>query len=181
LAHGTKAALVHIQSDEYGGGLEGEMHSSLFATTMQALGLDSTYGAYLDLLPGTTLATGNLVTMFGLHRRLRGALVGHLAVFEMTSVVPMARYSQALRRLGVGPTARRFYDVHVEADARHEVIALNDLAVSLARQEPAVAGDILFGAGALMNVENRFANHLLSAWQTGRSSLRADRAFASTA
>ena len=181
LADATKAALVLIQSDEYGGGVEAAMHSSLFAVTMRALGLDSTYGAYLDVLPGTTLATGNLVTMFGLHRRLRAACVGHLAVFEMTSVVSMARYSKALRRLGVGPTARRFYDVHVEADARHEVVALHDLAASLARQEPALTGDILFGARALMAVENRFADHLLSAWKAGHSSLLTDTALASTA
>ena len=56
---------------------------------MRALGLDPTYGAYLDALPGTTLATVNLITLFGLHRRWRGALVGNLAVYEMTSVVPM--------------------------------------------------------------------------------------------
>jgi hypothetical protein len=33
--------------------------------------------------------------MFGL-RRWRTALVGHLAVFEMTSVEPMERYRRAL-------------------------------------------------------------------------------------
>ncbi|HEX9969660.1 MAG TPA: iron-containing redox enzyme family protein, partial [Acidimicrobiales bacterium] len=86
-----KAALVAIQADEYGGGDEPSMHSTLFADTMAALGLDTRYGAYLDAVPGETLATVNLVTMFGLHRRWRGALVGHLALFEMTSRGPMAR------------------------------------------------------------------------------------------
>ena len=181
LAYGPKAALVLIQSDEYGGGVEERMHSSLFAATMQAVGLNPTYGAYVDRLPGVTLATGNLVTMFGLHRRLRGALVGHLAVFEMTSVIPMERYSQALLRLGVAPAARRFYDVHVEADAHHELVALHDLAVSLARQEPQLANDILFGAHALMDVEARFAEHVLSAWHAGRCSLLDNPALASTA
>ncbi|HKY74749.1 MAG TPA: iron-containing redox enzyme family protein, partial [Acidimicrobiia bacterium] len=119
----SKAALIEIQSDEYGGGTVGASHADLFGDTMAALGLDPTYGAYLDRLPGTTLATTNLVSFFGLQRRWRGALVGHLAVFEMTSVEPMGRYSRTLQRLGIPATARRFYDVHVEADARHEVIA----------------------------------------------------------
>ena len=35
-----------------------------------ALGLDPSYGAYLDLIPGVTLATVNLMSLFGLHRRL---------------------------------------------------------------------------------------------------------------
>ena len=172
LAGATKAALVHLQVDEYGEGDMARMHSTLFAETMDALGLDSTYGGYLDLLPGVTLATSNLVTMFGLRRRLRGALVGHLAVFESTSALPMARYSRALRRLGVGRTARRFYDVHLEADVEHEVIALNELAAGLAADEPVLVPDIIFGASALMAVEARFAQHLLDSWGDGRSSLR---------
>ena len=32
---------------------------------MRAFDLDPNYGAYLDLLPATTLATDNLVTLFG--------------------------------------------------------------------------------------------------------------------
>ena len=99
----AKAAMVMIQSDEYGGGVATEMHSSLFADSLSALGLDPTYGAYLDRLPAVTLATTNLISMLGLHRRLRGALVGHLASFEMNSVGPMARYSAWLESLGVPP------------------------------------------------------------------------------
>ena len=173
LAGGPKAALIDIQLDEYGRGEEEAMHASLFADTMAALGLDTAYGAYLDLLPGSTLATVNLVSMFGLHRRWRGALAGHLAVFESTSVGPMARYGRALARLGVSSRARRFYDVHVEADAEHQHIACSSLAGALAAAEPALADDIVFGARALMLVEQRFARHLLGSWAAGHSSLRA--------
>ena len=166
-----KAAMIEIQFDEYGGGVSSQMHSQLFADTMAALDLDNTYGAYLDLIPARTLATVNLISLFGLHRRLRGELVGHLAVFEMTSVVPMGRYSEALRRHGIGQAGRRFYDVHVEADARHQVIAATSLAGALAADEPALAPAILAGARMLMAVEERFARHLLDSWAAGRSSL----------
>ena len=166
-----KAALVHIQSDEYGNGLEPAMHSSLFAATMRALDLDDRYGAYLDRLPARTLATVNLVTHFGLHRRWRGALVGHLAAFEMTSIVPMGRYSRALARMGIASPARRFYDAHVEADAEHEIVAARRLAGGLARDRPELSADILFGAAALLAVEARFARAVLAAWDAGASSL----------
>jgi hypothetical protein len=169
----AKAAMVEIQADEYGGGREAAMHCSLFAATMEALGLDARYGAYLDVIPGVTLATTNLISLLGLHRRLRGALVGHLAVFEMTSVVPMGRYSDGLRRLGVGEEGTRFYDVHVVADAVHQEVALHRLAGGLAAAEPALAGDILFGARAVTAVEGRFARHLLDSWAAGRTSLLA--------
>ncbi len=170
-SHGPKAAFVEIQFDEYGEGIEASMHSSLFAATMEALGLDATYGAYLPLLPGTTLATTNLISRFGLHRRWRGALVGHLAIFEATSVVPMTRYRDALRRLGLDREAQRFYEVHVDIDAHHEVVALGSLAGGLAYAEPELAADIAFGARAVMLVEEHFARHLLDAWAAGRTSL----------
>jgi hypothetical protein len=167
----AKAALVAIQFDEYGLGEQDAMHNELFGCTMRELGLDATYGAYIDVLPGATLATVNLVTMFGLHRRLRGALVGHLAVFEMTSVVPMQRYSDALRRLGVGGSARRFYDEHVIADESHQVIALQQMVAGLVDEQPALAVDVVFGAAAVLFVEANFADKLLGSWQRGYSSL----------
>jgi hypothetical protein len=177
----AKAALVEIQADEYGGGVEAEMHASLFADVMVALGLDPTYGAYLDRLPGPTLATVNLVSLFGLHRRWRGALVGHLAVFEMTSVGPMGRYAALCDRLGLPDEARRFYDVHVVADAVHEVVASRDLAGGFVAAEPDRAADVSFGARALMAVEERFARSMLDAWSAGRSSLLAEGAPAAAA
>ena len=167
----SKAALVALQADEYGNGVAAKMHSSLFGDTMIALGLDATYGAYLDALPGTTLATTNLISMLGLHRRLRGALVGHLALFEMTSVVPMGRYSSWLARLGIGPSGRRFYDVHVEADAVHQLIAATDLAGGLVEAAPELADEVRFGARALTVVESRFTEALLGAWAAGSSAL----------
>jgi hypothetical protein len=169
---GAKSAFVEIQADEYGGGRPGESHAELFATTMRALGLDDTYGAHLDQLPGVTLATCNLVSLFGLHRRLRGALIGHLAVFEMTSVTPMARYATALRRHGLGADAARFYDVHVTADAHHQELAAGPMAQGFGVNEPDLLPDVQFGARALVAVEGRLASHLLASWRAGRTSLR---------
>jgi Iron-containing redox enzyme len=171
LAGRAKEALVEVQADEYGGGRPGRMHASLFAASMRAVGLDDAYGAYLDMVPGTTLATVNLMSLLGLHRRLRGGIVGHLAVFEMTSPEPNRRYANGLRRLGFGPEATEFFDEHVEADAVHEAVAAHDLAQGLALAEPGLVADILFGAAALLHLEARFAGHLLGRWAAGESSL----------
>ncbi len=172
LSGAPKAALVEVQADEYGGGRADRIHAELFAQSMEALGLDSRYGAYLDHIPGVTLATVNLMSLLGLQRRLRGAIVGHLALFEMTSSVPNRRYGDALRRLGYGEAATAFFDEHVEADSVHENIAAVDLAGGLVRQQPELAGDLIFGARALSELDARWAAHLLGSWQAGRSSLR---------
>jgi hypothetical protein len=170
LAGAAKTALMEIQYDEYGSGDPAWMHSELFRTTMIAAGLDGSYGAYLDRLPGPTLATVNVITLFGLHRRWRGALVGHLAAFEMTSSLPNHAYAQGFRRLGFDDGAARFFDEHVEADSVHEVLAC-DLATHLAAHEPELASDVVFGAAAMAMLEERFAEGLLRAWRAGHSML----------
>jgi hypothetical protein len=167
-----KAAMVEIQADEYGGGRADAIHAELFAKAMDAVGLDSTYGAYLDQIPSVTLATVNLMSLFGLHRRLRGAIVGHLALFEMTSSVPNRRYAAGLRRLGYGEDACLFFDVHVVADAVHESVAAVDLAGGLARQDARLGADVLWGARALLAVDGRWARHMLESWAGNGSSLR---------
>jgi hypothetical protein len=174
----AKAALVEIQADEYGSGELRRMHSELFRRTLRGLGLDDTYGCYVDAVPAVTLAVSNLMSLFGLHRELRGALAGHLAAFEMTSSVPNRRYSQGLRRLGGDEAARRFYDEHVTADALHEQLAAHDLCAGLVADEPELTDDVLFGAAACLYLDARFARHLLDCWADGRSSLRDDRLLA---
>ncbi|HEX8156252.1 MAG TPA: iron-containing redox enzyme family protein [Solirubrobacteraceae bacterium] len=171
--HGPpKAALVQIQADEYGNGRAECIHAELFADAMDELGLDARYGAYIDHLPGVTLATVNLMSLFGLHRRWRGAIVGHLALFEMESSIPNRRYATGLRRLGCAERATAFFDEHVQADAIHEQIAAVDLAGGLARQQPQLTGDILWGAATLVELDARLARHILGAWENEASSLR---------
>lgn len=170
--HGpAKAALVEVQADEYGGGRPGRVHATLFAKAMRALDLDATYGAHVDRIPAVTLATVNLMSLFGLHRRLRGAIVGHLAGFETTSPIPNGRYAKGLRRLGAGDDALDFFEEHVEADSVHENIAVYDMAQQLAVSEPEVAGDILFGTRCLLHLDGRFADHVLGSWDRGTTSL----------
>ena len=168
----SKAALVEIQSDEYGAGRPAQMHSAIFATTMRAFGLDATYGRYADDVPAITFASLNVMSMFGLNRRLLGAIVGHLAAFEMTSSIPNGMYANGFRRLGYGTDVTAYFDEHVAADAVHEQIAAHDLAGALAEDHPRLLGDIIFGAAACLAVDGWAGDHILQAWTDGRSSLR---------
>jgi hypothetical protein len=168
----AKVALLEIQFDEYGDGDPAAMHSELFRAVLEEMELDGTYGAYVDVVPGITLAMSNVMSMFGLHRALRGALVGHLAAYEMTSSEPCRRYAKGLRRLGASDAACAFYDVHVTADALHEQLAAHDLCGGLAEAEPELTEDIIFGAAVCLAIDARFARHLLDSWAAGQSSLR---------
>lgn len=171
----AKTALLEIQLDEYGHHEPSEAHAELFRGTLAALGLDPDDGDVIDLLPAATLRTNTVLNSFTRSRRLLGACLGHLAVFEMTSVEPMARYASACRRLlngGRATQAARFFDVHVAADGLHERIALERLVGGFAAQYPEEASELLFGAAALMKVEGDLTSQLLTSWNDGRSSLR---------
>jgi hypothetical protein len=167
----AKVAMIEIQFDEYGSGKPDRQHALLFAKTMEALGLDSRYGAYLDATPGCTLAAVNLMAMCALQRRLRAAIVGHLAVLEMDSTQPNRRYGNGLRRLGFGDAATDFFDEHVEADAVHEALAAHDLAAALAKDDPALTADIVFGAKAMLLLDEVQARFVSERWEAGESSL----------
>lgn len=176
LAGAAKAALVEIQYDEYGAGSGSRMHSELFRGAMRGLSLDDSYGAYMDRIPGATLSLSNIISLFGLHRRWRGALAGHLAAFEMTSSEPNRRYAAGFRRVGGVDAAAFFYDEHVAADAVHEQIAAHDLCGRLAADDPSLTDDILLGAAVGLALDEMFAESLLEAWVSGRTSLRAPAA-----
>jgi heme oxygenase-like protein len=108
-----------------------------------------------------------------LHRRLRGALVGHFTAAEITTPPSAARMDRALGRLGAPETCRLFFTEHIEADAVHEQVMRRDVIGGLLDAEPDLAADVVFGVQATNLVEDRFADHVLGAWRDNRSSLRA--------
>ncbi|MEU0409616.1 iron-containing redox enzyme family protein [Streptomyces griseorubiginosus] len=168
----AKAGMAAVEFDEFGGGRPDRVHARLFADLMTDLGLETTYGHYLDAACAEMLATVNLMSLLGLHRSLRGALVGHFAAVEITSSPGSRRLADAMRRTGAGPAAEHFYDEHVEADAVHEQVVRHDVIGGLLAEEPHLAPDVAFGIDATGYVEDRLADRLLEDWHAGRSSLR---------
>lgn len=168
----AKAAMVAVEFDEFGAGREEDIHARLYADLMTDLSLETAYGHYLDAAPADVLATVNLMSLFGLHRSLRGALVGHFAAVEVTSSPGSRRLAAALKRVGAGPAAQRFYDEHVEADAVHEQVVRRDVIGGLLADEPHLESDIAFGIEATGLLEDHLAARLLAAWRSNSTALR---------
>ena len=139
---------------------------------MTAADLDSTYLGYLDAVPAEALAVVNLMSLFGLHRWLRGAAVGHFAATEITSPPGSRRMVQALQRMDAPPACVAFYSEHVEADAVHEQVVRLDVVGDLVAREPKLDRDVVFGIRAHAVVENRLADNIMAAWKQDQSSLR---------
>lgn len=171
--HGrAKAAMAAVEYDEFGGGRAERIHAQLFADLMADLGLQTAYGRYLDAASAEMLAVVTMMSMLGLHRSLRGALVGHFAAVEITSSPASRRLAQAMARLGAGAAAEFFYTEHVTADAVHEQVVRREVIGGLLEEEPGLDRDIAFGIDATMLLEDRFQGALLTAWRHGRTSLR---------
>ncbi|MFJ3705259.1 MULTISPECIES: iron-containing redox enzyme family protein [Streptomyces] len=161
----AKAGMAAIEYDEFGAGRADRVHARLFAGLMTDLGLDTAYGHYLDQGCAPMLALVNVMSLFGLHRRLRGALVGHFAAVEITSSPGSRRLANAMKRTGAGPAAEFFYTEHVEADAVHEQVVRRDVIGGLLEDEPAMATDIAFGITATSYLEDRLGDRLLADWK----------------
>ncbi|MFE0678335.1 iron-containing redox enzyme family protein [Streptomyces sp. NPDC058867] len=168
----AKAGMVAVEYDEFGAGRAEEIHARLYADLLDDLGLSSAYGAHLDAAPAEMLAIVTMMSLFGLHRAHRGALVGHFAAVEVTSSPASARMADALRRCGAGRAAQRFYDEHVEADAVHEQLVRHEVVAGLLTDEPHLEDDIVFGIRATGLLEDRLTALLLGSWENGRSVLR---------
>lgn len=169
----AKTALAELQNDEFGSGRPERLHSRLFAEALAAADLDPSYGAYVDQVSDHTLAVNNAMSFFGLNRRLRGAAMGHLAAFEMTSSVPCRRYLQGARRLELGSAVERYFDEHVEADAVHEHLALRGICVPLVEGDPSLGPDVLLGAATCILLDAIAGDEMVTAWRGGRSTLAA--------
>jgi hypothetical protein len=168
----AKAALVAVEYDEFGGGRAERVHAQLFADLMRGMGLDHRYGRYVDIAPASMLAVVNLMSLAGLHRSLRGVLVGHFAAAEITTPPTARRMTDALTRLGADPVCVEFYTEHVEADAVHEQVMRHDVVADLLDREPDLEPDVVLGVDATVLLEDRYAEDVLGAWRRGRSASR---------
>ncbi|SNS37033.1 iron-containing redox enzyme family protein [Rhodococcoides kyotonense] len=160
----AKASFVAVEYDEYGAGKGNRLHQQLFADAMRAADMDTAYLAYIDTSAAEMLAVVNVMSLFGLHRSLRGAAVGHFAATEITSSPGAARLVDGMKRLGAPEPCVHFYAEHVEADAVHEQILRHDVVGTLIAAEPELEKDVVFGMRALDFVEERFADAMIRRW-----------------
>jgi Iron-containing redox enzyme len=165
----AKASLVAAEFDDYGAGHASKMSQRLFAELLAAAQLDDGYLAYLDAVPAQSLAVVNLMSMFGLHRELRAAAVGHFAAAEITSRSITQRLADALAEIGAPESCMRFYRNRVELAKQDGAAAA--VVEELLRDDPELNDDVVFGIRAHRIMENRLADHMMKCWRSEESSL----------
>ncbi|GAA1483177.1 iron-containing redox enzyme family protein [Gordonia sinesedis] len=168
-----KAAYVAVEFDEFGAGRGAAMHQELYADLLAAADLDPSYLGYLDVAPSWALAPVNMLSCFGLHRSLRGAIVGQLAAGEITSSPGSARLLAGLERLDAPEPCKHFYREHVEADAVHEQVMRTDVVAELLTAEPELEPDVVLGIRGFLYLDDLFDAGVQQAWDRGGSALHA--------
>ncbi len=127
--------------DELGRGHPGGVHASLLADMARELGL-----MHADEEPvWEAVALANLMAGLAVERRAYQA-VGALGVIELTAPGRVALVAAGLRRLGMPPVTRRYFELHATLDVEHfrrwELEVLHPLVES----QPRIARHLAQGA-----------------------------------
>ncbi|HWJ09968.1 MAG TPA: iron-containing redox enzyme family protein [Nocardioides sp.] len=168
----AKVGLAELQYDEYGSGRPDQLHQELFAAALRSLDQPTDVALYAGQADAATLASVNVMSLFALNRRLRGAALGHLAAFEATSSLPCDRVARGARRLGLPDEVAAYYEEHVLADAVHEQLAIRTICGALVEAEPELADDVLMGARACLALDGLAAQAQLDSWLEARQGPR---------
>ena len=143
----AKLELAANYWDEMGRGSEGGMHGSMLDRTSEDLALNPS----IETTLWQSLALANTMTAFAATRRYVWHSVGALGVVELTAPGRVAQVALGLKRLGVLPRTRKYFDLHAVLDVKHSADWNENALKPLVEADPACARYI--AEGALMRLE----------------------------
>ncbi len=138
----AKLELARNYWDEMGRGNPKGMHGPMLARLIEALGL----APEIDTTLPESLALANAMTAMATNRRYAFHSVGALGVIELTAPGRSACTARALRRLGVGPKERLYFDLHSTLDVKHSAAWNREALRPLVAEDPKRAFAIAEGA-----------------------------------
>ncbi len=115
LAPLPKLELARNYWDEMGRGSQGGMHGPMLERTTAGLELNPS----IDTTLWPSLALANTMTAFATTRRYTYHSIGALGVVELTAPGRVAKVAAGLKRLGVDPKLRKYFDLHAILDIKH--------------------------------------------------------------
>lgn len=137
-----KLELARNYWDEMGRGNMGGMHGPMLDMTVAGLELTPTIESTL----WQSLALANTMTAFATTRRYAFHSVGALGVVELTAPTRVASVAAGLKRLGLAPKLRKYFDLHAVLDVEHSKAWNAEALVPLAETMPEVLPAIAEGA-----------------------------------
>ncbi|MFM0738666.1 iron-containing redox enzyme family protein [Paraburkholderia xenovorans] len=147
-----KLALAENYWDEMGRGKLDDLHTTLFARSVDYM---RGYMRERDLAPHAptaALKNGNLLMMYALRRHYLPRLLGALAIMEHTAPARFARLVRGLRRFDVPEHVIHYHELHIEVDAQHGKELLNRVLLPLLAAHPEMLREVCIGCLIRFNV-----------------------------
>ncbi|WP_373046850.1 iron-containing redox enzyme family protein [Vulgatibacter sp.] len=138
----AKLELARNYWDEMGNGKAVGMHGPMLEALVQELDLDPDP----ERVCWEALAVGNLLAGLAFDRRFAYHAVGALGAVELTAPGRTAQVERGLRRLGISPAGRRYFQVHAVLDVKHAEAWNREVIEPLVRSDPRNARPIAEGA-----------------------------------
>jgi len=132
--------------DEFGRGNPAGVHSTLLARMADELGISCS----IEEATSEALALGNLMAGLALEHFSYHA-VGALGVIELTAPGRVSCVAAGMRRLGMQPEARRYYELHATLDVEHARRWNAEVLRPIVAADPRTAH--LLAQGAIMRLE----------------------------
>lgn len=165
-----KLELARNYWDEMGRGHEGGMHGPMLERTVTGLELTPTIEGTL----WQSLALANTMTAFATNRRYTYQSIGALGVVELTAPTRVACVAAGLKRLGVEPKMRKYFELHAHLDIEHSKAWNAEALIPLVSENPACARHL--AEGAMMRLicgEQCFEVYRAHLWAGARTRLYA--------
>ena len=128
--------------DEMGRGHEKGMHGGMLEHTAEELHLTPKVRSTV----WESLAVANLMAGLAANRRYTYQSVGALGAIEMTAPGRVSRVNEGLRRLGVSPHGRQYFQLHAGLDVRHSEAWNREVIRPLVQDDARIARAIAEGA-----------------------------------
>lgn len=143
----AKLELARNYWDEMGRGNEGGMHGPMLERVVETLALEPT----IDTTVTSSLALANTLTALSTTRRYAWHAIGALGVVELTAPTRVAKVAAGLKRLGMPPVVRKYFELHAVLDVKHAEDWIEQVLRPLVRQDPGRARPL--AEGALIRLE----------------------------
>lgn len=138
----AKMELAANYWDEMGRGNLGGMHGPMLDRLVKALDLHPA----IETTEWRSLALANAMTAFSATRRYAYHAIGALGVVELTAPDRSAATAAGLKRLGVEPKVRKYFDLHAILDVKHSATWNEEVFKPLVAADPDCARFLAEGA-----------------------------------
>ena len=160
-----KMELAQNYWDEMGNGHPEQVHTYLFSTLLEELGVAS--NASVDKVDWQSLACGNLLVYLASRRKHVYKALGALGATEMLSPKRFKRLVHGFKRLGLSEAALVYHTEHIGIDTRHGNGWLRNAIEPAVTANPQVRYQIVQGAFYRLHTSLDYCNRLYALYTGG--------------